>query len=261
VTQAHGRPDRRTARAVAIVLSLVFATALIATIASAQQTEEPVEEDAPEIVQAGADLYGEHCAICHGVAGRGTEDAPPITNAPPALMDFVIRTGRMPLPNPNARVERREPVLDDDEREAVVAYGRTFGPEEPDVPDPDPEAGDLVLGRELYETNCIACHSPFGGGIAVSQEDIAPALGPADEVEIAQAIRAGPGVMPVFGPEHLDEHDVDSVIRYVMFLRDRPAPGGVRFGRSGPVTEGLMAWFVGLGLLTVMAYFIGEKRE
>jgi ubiquinol-cytochrome c reductase cytochrome c subunit len=54
---------------------------------------------------------------------------------------------------------------------------------------------------------------------------------------------------------------VDSVISYVMFLRDRPAPGGVRFGRSGPVTEGLMAWFVGLGLLTVMAYFIGEKRE
>lgn len=258
-----GNADRRTPRAVAIVLFLIAAMVVLATVAAAQSEveEEQIDEDAPEIVQTGADLYGEHCAICHGVAGRGTDDAPAIQDAPPALIDFVIRTGRMPLPNPNARVQRRPPVLDEDEREAIVAYVRTFGPEEPETPEVDPEAGDLVHGREIYETNCIACHSPFAGGIAVSQEDIAPALGPASPVEIAQAIRTGPGVMPRFAENTLSEHDVDSVINYLLYLRDRPSPGGVRFGRSGPVTEGLLAWFVGLGLLTLMAYFIGEKRE
>jgi ubiquinol-cytochrome c reductase cytochrome c subunit len=67
--------------------------------------------------------------------------------------------------------------------------------------------------------------------------------------------------MPVFSPEVLDDHDLDSMIRYLLFLRDRPQPGGIQLGRSGPVTEGLVAWFVGLGLMLVMAYFIGERRE
>jgi ubiquinol-cytochrome c reductase cytochrome c subunit len=66
--------------------------------------------------------------------------------------------------------------------------------------------------------------------------------------------------MPVFSEAVLTDHDLDSVIRYLFFQRDRPV-GGVNVGRSGPVTEGLVAWFVGLGLMLVMAYFIGERRE
>lgn len=256
----------RTSRAVALVLTLLVAGSLLVTVAAAQETQ-PREDDAAQdgedaagLVQRGNDLYGAHCGICHGTEGRGTADAPAIQDASPALIDFVVRTGRMPLPHPDARSMRREPVLDDEARAALIEYVRTWAEDEPEIPSPDPARGDLSHGRELYETNCIACHSPFGGGIAISQEDLAPALAPADPVEIAEAVRTGPGVMPPFSEDVLDEHDLDSVIRYLLFLRERPR-GGLAFGRSGPVTEGLVAWFVGAGLLLAMAYFIGERRE
>lgn len=253
--------DRRSRRVVGVVLAAIAIVSVAMTIAAAQtEAEEPEEE--PGLVSRGAELYGEHCATCHGVDGRGTRDVPiVIDDASPALIDFLIRTGRMPLPHPDARMQRRDPTIDDDQRQAIVAYFRTFAVDEPEVPDPSPELGDVAHGRELYETHCIACHSPFGSGIAISQRDIAPALGPADPVEIAAAVRTGPGVMPVFSEEVLDDSDLDSTIAYLLFLRDRPQPGGLQLGRSGPVTDGYLAWFVGLGLMLVMAYFVGERRE
>ncbi len=258
-------PPQRTPRVVTVALVAISLLALLGTVAAAQQGTEPTEGREPqreqdeELVQRGNDLYGAHCAICHGAEGRGTSDGPPIQDASPALVDFVIRTGRMPLPHPEARNVRRDPALGEDAREAIVAYVRTFAADEPEIPSPDPGRGELVEGRELYETNCVACHSPFAGGIAVSQEDLAPPLAPADPVEIAEAVRTGPGVMPVFSESVLSEEEMDSLITYLLFLRDRPT-GGFTFGRSGPVSEGLAAWFVG-GLLMVVAYFIGERRE
>lgn len=253
----------RVRSTVAVILTVIAVLTLAATVAIAQVDDDvpdPVGDDDPETVAQGVELYGQHCIMCHGAEGRGTERAAGIRGASPALVDFVIRTGRMPLPRDGARIQRREPVIDDRGREAIVAYVRTFAAEEPEIPDPDPEAGDIVHGRELYETHCIACHSPFGMGIAVSQEDLAPALHDADAVEIAQAVRAGPGVMPPFSETTIDEDDLDSLTQYVMHLRDRPQPGGMTFGRGGPVGEGLLAWIVGIGALLLTAYFIGERR-
>jgi ubiquinol-cytochrome c reductase cytochrome c subunit len=264
---APRRPDPargRSRRTVAVLLAVFAIVTAVATVATAQVDEDevpdPVGGDDPETVSRGVELYGQHCIMCHGAEGRGTERAASIREASPALVDFVIRTGRMPLPRDGARIQRREPVIDERGREAIVAYIRTFAAQEPEIPDPDPEAGDLVHGRELYETHCIACHSPFGMGIAISQEDLAPAVHDADEVEIAQAVRAGPGVMPRFGEATIDDDDLDSLIQYVMHLRDRPQPGGITFGRGGPVGEGLLAWIVGMGALLLVAYFIGERR-
>ena len=46
---------------------------------------------------------------------------------------------------------------------------------------------------------------------------------------------------------------------WVMHLRERAAPGGAQIGRSGPVTEGFVAWLIGLGSLTVAMYLLGQK--
>lgn len=248
--------QRRPARAVAMVLAVLVSLALGITVAGAQDGQQD-----PELRSRGLDIYSAQCATCHGSEGRGIQDvAPPIQDASPALVDFVIRTGRMPLPHQDARPIRREPQLSAEERRAVVAYVRTFAEDEPEVPAPDLEAGDLGHGRELYESNCIACHSAFGRGIAVSQRDVAPPLFAASPVEIAEAIRVGPGVMPVFGEESLSEEDVASVIRYIGYLEDRPTPGGLTIGRSGPVTEGFVSWLFGAMGLLIAAYFIGEHR-
>lgn len=240
-----------------MVIAVMASIALGATVATAQSGEE----QGSDVAQRGLDIYSAQCATCHGAEGRGIPNvAPSIQNASPALIDFVIRTGRMPLPDKNAAVIRRQPELTPQQRRAVVAYVRTFADDEPEIPDPDPEAGDLAHGREIYGSNCIACHSASGRGIAVGQSDVAPALFAASPVEIAEAIRVGPGVMPVFGEDSLNEEDVNSVIAYIRYLEDRPTPGGATIGRSGPVTEGFVAWLLGTVGLLVAAYFIGEHR-
>ena len=259
-----GHRRRRSSRAVALVLVALAAFALVGTVAQAR-TESDTEVSDEAMVTTGNQIWGAECAVCHGADGAGIEgQGPDIRNrASPALVDFVVRTGRMPMPAPDAPVIRRAPALNEAQREALVAFIREaeWTPKEPEIPEVDPEGGNLAHGREVYETNCIACHSPFGRGIAVSQNDIAPALNAAEPIEIAEAIRVGPGVMPLFSDRTLTEEDVDSVITYIEFLRERPNPGGLTAGRSGPVTEGIIAWVVGIGGLLVVAYFFGERRE
>lgn len=249
--------DRRTRGAVAMALALLVAVSVMATAASAQPTRSG-DRDA---VERGRSIYGQQCATCHGAEGRGTGRFPPIDHAPPALVDFMIRTGRMPLPAPDARSVRRPPALNEEERLAVVAYVRTFAPDEPAIPEVAVERGELAHGQELYASHCIACHGAFARGVAVGEEDIAPALDAASPVEVAEAVRTGPGVMPLFGPQLIDDEDMDSLARYVAWVTDeRGTPGGVTVGRSGPVSEGFVAWVVGLVGILVAAVFIGERR-
>ena len=63
----------------------------------------------------------------------------------------------------------------------------------------------------------------------------------------------------VFVEEVLGEEDLEAVTAWVMELRDRESPGGISVGRSGPVSEGFIAWLVGLGLLGIVMYLLGEK--
>jgi quinol---cytochrome-c reductase cytochrome c subunit len=240
-----------------VAVGLLFAAFGVSMLAGAARGQDAD----PELARRGRDLFVASCAICHGDSGRGGEDGPPLHDASPALVDFLLRTGRMPLPNPDARMVRRQPLLDDDERAALVAFVRTIAADEPDIPSVDSEAGDVQRGRDVFEVNCAACHSASGRGIAVSQNDIAPALSVASPIEIAEAVRSGPGVMPRFPADVIGQQDLDSVVRYVEYLREREAPAGIAFGRSGPVTEGFVAWAVGLVSLVLAAYLLGEHRD
>jgi len=57
-------------------------------------------EGRPEAVAAGQKLYGQHCAECHGADGRGLQHAadlrsPAIQNAPPGVLFWALRNGRI----------------------------------------------------------------------------------------------------------------------------------------------------------------------
>jgi ubiquinol-cytochrome c reductase cytochrome c subunit len=43
------------------------------------------------------------------------------------------------------------------------------------------------------------------------------------------------------------------VAAYLVYLREKGAPGGMTLGGSGPVVEGYVAWIVGIGLLLLAA--------
>ncbi len=252
---------RRLWRGLALAFGLLtLAMALTAATTATAATQAPDES----LLSRGQVLYGQRCATCHGERGLGQGDVPAIANAGPASIDFYISTGRMPLQRENERPVHRPQILTDDEKRALIAYVPTLATGEvgPDIPDVSgwPDA-DLARGLELFTSNCAACHGPTAAGIAVGQRDVSSSLDVATPLEIAEAIRIGPGVMPVFGDDVVDQDDLDSIVAWVMDLRDRAAPGGAHIGRSGPVSEGFVAWIVGMGLLTAVMYLLGERAK
>lgn len=235
-------------------------------VAAAQDASEATTEPDPSLVRRGEQLYGAHCALCHGAQGVGLEASgpsggPPLVGVGAASVDFMLRTGRMPATDQRAALVRRAPVFDGAEREALIAYITSLGDHEgPGIPDVDGwEDASLSEGLELFTSNCAACHGPTAAGIAVGQRDVSSSLDVASPLEIAEAIRTGPGVMPLFGEETMSDEQVAEVVAWVMNLRDRNSPGGIQFGRSGPVTEGVVAWVIGFGLLGIVMYLLGEK--
>jgi cytochrome c len=56
-----------------MVITAAPAIANCATMSGAENTEAGRSQ-----ADEGAKLYGQHCASCHGDAGQGTKDAPPV---------------------------------------------------------------------------------------------------------------------------------------------------------------------------------------
>jgi ubiquinol-cytochrome c reductase cytochrome c subunit len=123
----------------------------------------------------------------------------------------------------------------------------------------DPDAGDLAIGGQIYRENCAACHQAAGSGGALSSGVIAPDLYQATATEIGQAVRIGPGEMPVFGPDVVSDDELDSLVRYVLQLDEPDSPGGIRLP-AGPVAEGFVALLVGLGGLMLVARWVTATR-
>ena len=268
------RPSTRGLRALLIAGSLValaIGLNLLWGSSGADAQEEGLGAQLAqdeELVDRGSELFGTHCALCHGEQGRGLpiqgpRGGPSLEGVGPASVDFMIRTGRMPMSNAQDRLERHPQRFSDEDRRALVAYVESLDPGTgPEIPDIEGwEEADLSHGLELFTQNCAACHGPTAQGIAVGQRDVSSTLDVTEPIEIAQAIRSGPGVMPRFLEDTMSEEDVLAVTAWVMDLRDREAPGGWSFGRSGTVAEGFLAVVVGLGLLTIIMYLLGERSR
>jgi ubiquinol-cytochrome c reductase cytochrome c subunit len=238
------------------VTALLFAgAAFLSSLAGAAAAATPD----PDEVEEGRVLFENSCSSCHGVDGMGTDLGPPVTNAGAAGAHFMLSTGRMPLDNPREQPVRKPAAFDEEQIAQVSAYVASLG-SGPEIPDVELDDGDVVLGQQLYGENCAACHSSAGAGGAVGAGLEAPALGRATPVEVVEAMRIGPGAMPVFAEQTLSEEDANSIARYLVYLREVPDPGGLGMRRIGPIAEGAVAWLVGIGLFVVICRFIGEKE-
>jgi hypothetical protein len=65
--------------------------------------------------------------------------------------------------------------------------------------------------------------------------------------------------MPKFSSQDLSDEDMNSIARYVLWLRDHGDRGGFQLGRVGAVAEGFVAIVVGVGLLLVVIRLTGSK--
>lgn len=209
-----------------------------------------------QINAPGQALYLQSCAACHGPQGGGTADGPDIHDAGPALVDFVLRTGRMPLAAPDLQMRPGQPVFDDAQIKDLVDYVASLG-SGPPIPDVVTSGADLAAGRNLYLNTCAACHGPGGGGGAVGGGFVAPPLTGDDAKTIAEAALTGPGPMPRFS---LSPDQLRDLAGYVAYLKTEPHPGGVASPTIGPVTEGFVAGLA-LVLLLLVARWIGVRRR
>ncbi len=206
----------------------------------------------------GEELYRQSCASCHGQQGQGTQRGPSLIGVGPASVDFQLSTGRMPIADEKPQSRRTQPLFSADEIAALVDHVASFGGGGPQIPQVAP--GNLQAGRELFATNCAPCHGTTGAGASLTNGWTAPPLYDATPVQVAEAIRVGPGLMPVFPSQVLTDQQVDDLATYVRRLRDeRLDRGGGSLGRLGPVPEGLVAWIVTLGLLVTAARWLGRR--
>ncbi|MDQ4070406.1 MAG: c-type cytochrome [Actinomycetota bacterium] len=225
-----------------------------------------------DAVALGGHLYLRDCAFCHGSRGTGTEFGPNVIEGAngPALYNFVLRTGRMPVNAPVEQMMRNTPAYTEDEIRAIVTYmTREFRPAGPDIPHVDPARGDLTVGQQLYQEHCASCHATTGiGGAMLTKRGREfggtagihiPGLEQSGALDIAEAIRTGPGNMPVFGPSVINDEELDAVVAYSLYLKRPTDAGGAPIGRVGPVVEGAVGWILGLGSLALFIRWMGTK--
>jgi ubiquinol-cytochrome c reductase cytochrome c subunit len=245
-------------RFVVMVLAGLLAAGLLAVglhTAGASESQVARGQGDPE---RGQRLFLTGCASCHGQHGEGTSQGPDLRGVGAASADFQLSTGRMPNTAPDRQsVTKRSPYTQS-EIDDLVAYVASLGPGPP-IPDVHDPPGDLQEGGQLFRDNCAACHSAAGNGGALSVGRDAPTLHGSTPVEVAEAVRTGPGNMPVFGPGTFTNQQVNSIVRYVEYLREPQDPGGFSLGLVGPITEGLIAILVGLGALMLITRWIEPR--
>ena len=254
----------RFARAYLFVLALLVLPGVFVFLPGVFR---PVAADPASVLRAafaqaseGQALFEEKCSSCHGDQGQGTSIAPPIVGLGPAVYDFMMSTGRMPLDQPTDQAIRRPPVLSKTEIHQITAYLVSLSPPGAGIPIPavHPSLGSLSVGEQLYQENCAACHGVSGNGGAVGPR-FAPNLHKATGLQIAEAVRIGPTTMPRFDPSTIGDQQLDSLVRYALNLRDPVDRGGAGLGHFGPLIEGFIALLVGLGIIVVVTRFIGAR--
>jgi ubiquinol-cytochrome c reductase cytochrome c subunit len=247
-----------------VTVRRVFVAPVLVAVALTAWFRPPPAPAAEDQVATGRRLYLLGCSSCHGQGGDGvrTPDGalrgPSLRHSGEAAAYYALSTGRMPLANSDQQPQRKRPAYGAADQAALVAYVASLG-DGPRLPRLDAEHGALAEGGELFRANCAPCHSATGTGGALSYGKAAPPLVDSTALQVGAALRAGPGQMPVFGPGVLSDEQVAGIARYVEYLRDPDDRGGLPIGRTGPVPEGAVAWFFGIGAFLALVAWIGSR--
>src|ERR1019366_4126766 len=215
----------------------------------------------------GEALFMQNCASCHGtkangVPANGVSGAyPNLVGLGPATIDFWIESGRMPATNPRAvEAPRRFARLPPSQALAVSAWVNSLDPSLPDIPTPNLANANVADGAALFALNCAACHTIEGDGDALANSTFAPSLRDIPAFKVVEAIRTGPGNMPRF-TGNLSDYQVRDIVKYVTTEIQHPNnPGGLGLGGLGPVAEGFVALLLGVGVLALIGFWVGERE-
>src|SRR5690606_15797411 len=117
---------------------------------------------------SGRMMFGDNCAVCHGVNGQGGPGFPDLTDqawrwgGDPDTVAGTVRVG-IPARHPATRISQmmafgRDRILDRESILGVVAYVRSLSQSAAI------EVERLDPGRQVFAENCAACHGENAEG-------------------------------------------------------------------------------------------------
>ena len=211
----------------------------------------------------GQTLFENNCSSCHGDDAQGSALAPNLHGVGAATVDLWVSSGWMPLAVPDAEPTRKPALFTPEQTVAIANFvaslDNNLGPAIPSV---DLHGANVSEGQTLFSLNCAPCHTITGAGDALSNGLYAPPLHGLTALQVTEAIETGPGNMPRFGAGVLDGAQARDVVAYVTKYIEHPSnPGGIGLGGVGPVAEGFIGLFVGVGACLLVAFWIGERTR
>ena len=256
----------RRHRAVAPLL-LVLALFSIGTTFSVAgaATSTPISAaEKSALIDEGKQLFLKGCSSCHGLNAEGGGIAPSLIGVGAASVDFQVATGRMPMADMSTQAMRKKPVYNEEQTAALAAYVASLAPGPASLTNEQitwERDGNTADGGELFRNNCAMCHNFAGQGGALTQGKYAPTLMGVEPKHIYEAMITGPQSMPVFSDKIITPAEKLSIIKWIKAAESEPNLGGASLGRVGPVTEGLLIWVFGLGLLIGIAVWLTAKAR
>jgi len=217
----------------------------------------------PQTLAEGQELFVKTCSSCHGMNAQGTSQAPSLVGVGAAAVDFQMSTGRMPGKDIGPEMDRKPVTFTPAQIHAIADYVASLGggPTIPSAAQVSTAGANTALGQSLFITDCAQCHNFDGAGGALTYGKFAPALTESTPTQIYEAMLTGPEAMPVFSDTTITPAQKRDIIDYITRLRAEPNPGGFSLGRIGPVTEGIVGFIGGIGVLVFLAMWITMKRR
>lgn len=165
---------------------------------------------------AGAAIYAEECAPCHGTTGRG--DGPrsgQLPNPPPALGSVEVARQASPAAwfriVTQGNLERFMPPfgsLTQGERWDVVAYMFSLSA----------SADSASLGKEIFQANCASCHGVDGKGANAPDLTSQERMAAKSAADLFQVVTSGAApAMPAYG-DTLSEDERWALVDYLRWL-------------------------------------------
>jgi ubiquinol-cytochrome c reductase cytochrome c subunit len=217
-------------------------------------------------IEAGRMLFTENCSACHGVEAEGSAPGaaltgPSLHGVGGATVDLWLTEGWMPLRVSETQPESKPVILTPAQIDDIVAYVVSLAPGGVPVPSNVPLSGaSPAEGFFIFSLNCAPCHAITGAGDALASGVHAPSLHTPTALQVLEAIRTGPQNMPRFGPGDISDQQALDVVDYVTKYIEHPRNiGGIGLGGVGPVAEGFVGLFVGVGVCLLAAYWVGDR--
>lgn len=261
-TRSRSKLRRRMSGFLALGVALVGAGAMYSVLVPTPQTAYASDNDSALISQ-GQQLYENTCISCHGANLQGEQDrGPSLVGVGSAAVYFQVSTGRMPLDAQQAQAESKPSDFTPQQIDAIGAFiqSRGGGPQKPTKDDDQLADGNPAQGGELFRLNCASCHNFTGQGGALSSGKFAPSLQDTSASVLYTAMQSGPQNMPKFSDRQLTPQEKQDIIAYVKSVQGgQNDPGGDGLGGLGPISEGFIAWVVGIAALVGVTLWIGAK--